>query len=1231
MSRILRSVACLLAASALAASTTAQVCWHPSGDVDFELYGDIGGNGTVSVADVVCFVAAALTESAGDPLSGLSCIDGDPKRADLNCDDTVDIIDVQASISLALGVGTPTGFSPDGNGCPSSCSNTPPPVADGTSCQSVLADDPLSTTGTYTVDPDGAGGAAPYDIYCDFDTPGQGWSLAMRFGSTSQFTFYSPLWTNAQLLNETVSPADPNFDGDAKFQPFVNEVAEAIRGCLHNPATGALTCFEYDLPADTTLRDLFGTTPIGSDTSGLGGEFFSSDPAEVSAWIAAVGATTANLTNAANGYQRVGINIDDDTSCFDARVRFGAVLNNQADVFTLNDAVGFGATGYFSEACDHESTDPPGWSVGAGLSSDKATMGEFARRGTIWVRSAPPAPTPRSCLEIKLDDPMASSGTYTIDPDGDGPNAATDVYCDMSVGFTFQLQGTVNNEASAILGGCSGGLEPFEVRSELHSQALESFVTGLGSDATAWYLANVFTGAAPACPTPAPDFGWLTDPSTWNDANVDETGLLNLSSNCNLGGFDPVPLNQVEGYANRGNPVALLNISEATEPGTLVCGLNDITLTGTSCQAIADIVPTLDSGVYTVDPDGAGALPAQDVYCDFDTPGEGWTLAMRFGSTSGFTFYNSAWTNSALVNETVSPDDPNFDGDAKFAPFVNESAAAVRGCLVHPSSGATGCRDYDLPSASTLLDLFTNSPIGSDSTASGALVLSSDTSEASAWLANAGVTAGNLTTASNSYQRIGINLDDDLSCFDARVRFGLVLNNQADVNTLNDALGFGASGYYTSGCDHESTDPPWSVGAGLVSDKGPNGEFARRGSIWVRGDTDPNPAASCRELREANSSLPSGTYTIDVDGVSGPQLPVSVHCDMATGHTLLLQGQVQNSPSSIFGGCGFGFEPFAIKSESDAAALENYILSLGNDSNAWYYANVFAGPTIGCPTPANEYGWLSNPTTWNDAFVDESNFFALGNCNLGDWDPIPLNQVDGYDSRNGASPALLNPSEAVQTGTVVCSLNDAPVALASCAQHKLFDPSAASGQYTIDPDGAGGLDPFTTYCEMDMMGGGWTLAGVQVSTDPYSLRTTNDISPANFGRLDASWRYSNARIQSIVPDETWLIQSKLVATGNIIDNGYFSPSCVIDWDRNVGNNEDPVVPECSTAYTDATFSSILGGTANPSNSSLGIGQNNSGGFCSIRMANNNAAATGFQAAPCDFFGHPNYDMFLWAR
>lgn len=48
------------------------------------------------------------------------------------------------------------------------------------------------------------------------------------------------------------------------------------------------------------------------------------------------------------------------------------------------------------------------------------------------------------------------------------------------------------------------------------------------------------------------------------------------------------------------------------------------------------------SGVYTVDPDGAGTQPAVDVYCDMATDGGGWTLVSNYG--------RNGQVDSALMN-----------------------------------------------------------------------------------------------------------------------------------------------------------------------------------------------------------------------------------------------------------------------------------------------------------------------------------------------------------------------------------------------------------------------------------------------------------------------------------------------------------------------------------------------------------------------------------------------------
>ncbi|MEY4514252.1 MAG: hypothetical protein RLZZ450_6374 [Pseudomonadota bacterium] len=64
------------------------------------------------------------------------------------------------------------------------------------------------------------------------------------------------------------------------------------------------------------------------------------------------------------------------------------------------------------------------------------------------------------------------------------------------------------------------------------------------------------------------------------------------------------------------------------------------TTTSTSCLALHNSSPTLGDGTYTIDPDGAGALPSISVQCDMTTAGGGWTVidneAFASGSAPGW-------------------------------------------------------------------------------------------------------------------------------------------------------------------------------------------------------------------------------------------------------------------------------------------------------------------------------------------------------------------------------------------------------------------------------------------------------------------------------------------------------------------------------------------------------------------------------------------------------------------
>lgn len=64
-----------------------------------------------------------------------------------------------------------------------------------------------------------------------------------------------------------------------------------------------------------------------------------------------------------------------------------------------------------------------------------------------------------------------------------------------------------------------------------------------------------------------------------------------------------------------------------------ICRLNAQTLP--NCSEIHFANPSAPDGVYLIDPDGAGPLPAMNCQCDMTTDGGGWTLVLNYNHLAG--------------------------------------------------------------------------------------------------------------------------------------------------------------------------------------------------------------------------------------------------------------------------------------------------------------------------------------------------------------------------------------------------------------------------------------------------------------------------------------------------------------------------------------------------------------------------------------------------------------------
>jgi prepilin-type N-terminal cleavage/methylation domain-containing protein len=140
----------------------------------------------------------------------------------------------------------------------------------------------------------------------------------------------------------------------------------------------------------------------------------------------------------------------------------------------------------------------------------------------------------------------------------------------------------------------------------------------------------------------------------------------------------------------------------------------------------------------------------------------------------------------------------------------------------------------------------------------------------------------------------------------------------------------------------------------------------------------------------------------------------------------------------------------------------------------------------------------------------------------------------------------------------------------SCAAILAANPSATSGAYTIDPDGAGGNAAFSVSCDMTTGGGGWTLVMRGVGAmNAGSIRTTSAFNAAN-ATAAQTFKLADSDINAILTGSGGYM---LTSSGSYTHTRYFKPSCVFAQTTSVYSSN----VECTRSYSSAAWAGQWGG------------------------------------------------------